>query len=307
MLAEGLDLKGLSLCLFPLIFSYNRSKRIMFESEEALAKCFGYRREYVNAILKKLIKLKLIVRLSRHDGLQTYDYCVDVSTIVRMLGPPECNDPEMLKDFYRSIPKPALQWCEKILHEGVRKVNTPCKKSSQPDVRKSNMPCEEILHNNDKDNNIDNKRDNVLSTLSNKEFIEILYPIFFFKNNCDPIPEIEKFLDYYRGKDWKLSGGMVMSEIEDLLRPAESWQVKEIKETGFHPYFIKAWKEVYKKAPKSLKKEFLRIKTPSRGPSSSTLICSQVVADWLNKNKELVEVIFKAHATDTYTFKWEVR
>ena len=37
MLAEGLDLKGLSLCLFPLIFSYNRSKRIMFESEEALA------------------------------------------------------------------------------------------------------------------------------------------------------------------------------------------------------------------------------------------------------------------------------
>ena len=47
MLAEGLDLKGLSLCLFPLIFSYNRSKRIMFESEEALAKCFGYRREYV--------------------------------------------------------------------------------------------------------------------------------------------------------------------------------------------------------------------------------------------------------------------
>ena len=113
MLAEGLDLKGLSLCLFPLIFSYNRSKRIMFESEEALAKCFGYRREYVNAILKKLIKLKLIVRLSRHDGLQTYDYCVDVSTIVRMLGPPKCNDPEMLKDFYRSIPKPALQWCEK--------------------------------------------------------------------------------------------------------------------------------------------------------------------------------------------------
>ena len=36
MLAEGLDLKILSLCLFPLIFSYNRSKRIMFESEEAL-------------------------------------------------------------------------------------------------------------------------------------------------------------------------------------------------------------------------------------------------------------------------------
>ena len=151
MLAEGLDLKGLSLCLFPLIFSYNRCRHIMFESEEALAKCFGYSREYVNAILKKLIKQKLIVRLSRHEGLQTYDYCVDVSTIVRMLGPPKCNDPEMLKDFYRSIPKPALQWCEKILHEGVKKVNTPCEKSSQPDVRKSNMPCEEILHNNDKD------------------------------------------------------------------------------------------------------------------------------------------------------------
>ena len=94
-----------------------------------------------------------------------------------------------------------------------------------------------------------------------------------------------------------------MSEIEDLIRPAESWQVKEIKETGFHPYFIKAWKEVYKKAPESLKKEFLRIKTPSRGPSSSTLICSQVVKDWLDENKELVSLIFKSHATDTYTLK----
>ena len=307
MLAEGLDLKGLSLCLFPLIFSYNRSKRIMFESEEALAKCFGYRREYVNAILKKLIKLKLIVRLSRHDGLQTYDYCVDVSTVVRMLGPPKCNDPEMLKDFYRSIPKPALQWCEKILHEGVRKVNTPCEKSSQPDVRKSNMPCEEILHNNDKDNNIDNKRDNVLSTLSNKEFIEILYPIFFFKNNCDPVPEIEKFLDYYRGKEWKLSGGKVMSEIEDLIRPAESWQVKEIKETGYRSSFMRGWKEVYKIAPEQLKKEILRIRPSSQNDSSASILCSKELADWLDSESQTVGIIFRGSASPNYKFDWERR
>ena len=305
MLADGLDLKGLSLCLFPLIFSYNRCRHIMFESEESLAKCFGYSRESVNAILKKLVKQKLIVRLSRHDGLQTYDYCVDVSTVVRMLGPPGCNDPEMLKDFYRSIPKPSLQWCEKILHEGVRKVNTTCEKSSHQDVRKPNMTCEEISHNNEKDNNIDKETDNVLSTLSEKEFIEILYPIFFFKNNCDPVPEIKRFLDFYRGKGWKLRGGDVMSGIKDVERAAESWQVKNEQETGFHPFFIKAWKEVYKKAPDSQKMEFLKIKTPERGPSSSTLICSQVVADWLNKNKELVEVIFKAHATDNYKFKWK--
>lgn len=299
MLAEGLDLKGLSLCLFPLIFSYNRSKRIMFESEEALAKCFGYSREYVNAILKKLIKQKLIVRLSRHEGLQTYDYCVDVSTIVRMLGPPKCNDPEMLKDFYRSIPKPALQWCEKILHEGVRKVNTPCEKSSQPDVRKSNMPCEEILHNNDKDNNIDNKRDNVLSTLSNKEFIEILYPIFFFKNNCNPIPEMRRFLDFYRAKGWKLGGGEVMSEIQDLIRPAESWTVKEQTETGFNPYFIKGWRELYNEVPKSLKMEFLKIRTPQRSLTYSNIICPDAVKHWLDENKERVEQIFK-----NYKLEW---
>ena len=76
MLAEGLDLKGLSLCLFPLIFSYNRSKRIMFESEDALAKCFGYRREYVNAILKKLIKLKLIYNLYQLCAGQSFKFFI---------------------------------------------------------------------------------------------------------------------------------------------------------------------------------------------------------------------------------------
>ena len=66
MLAEGLDLKGLSLCLFPLIFSYNRCRRIMFESEEALSKCFGYSCEYVNAVLKTFCKI--IVRCGEMWG-----------------------------------------------------------------------------------------------------------------------------------------------------------------------------------------------------------------------------------------------
>ena len=169
------------------------------------------------------------------------------------------------------------------------------------------MPCEEILHNNDKGNNIDNKRDNVLSTLSIKEFIEILYPIFFFKNNCNPKPEIERFVKFYKDKGWKLGGGQIMTKKEEIVKAAESWQVKEKQETGFHPYFIKAWKEIYKKAPESLKKEFLEIKTPSRGPSSSTLICSQVVKDWLDENKELVRLIFMSHATDNYSLVWKAR
>lgn len=169
------------------------------------------------------------------------------------------------------------------------------------------MPCEEILHNNDKDNNIDNKRDNVLSTLSNNEFIEILYPIFFFKNNCDPIPEIEKFLDYYRGKDWKLSGGKVMSEIEDLIRPAESWQVKEIKETGYRSSFMRGWKEVYKIAPEYLKKEILRTRPSSQNDSSASIFCSKELADWLDSESQTVGIIFRGSANPNYKFDWKRR
>jgi len=304
MLADGLDLKGLPQCLFALIFSYTRSGHLMFESEVSLAKCFGYTREYINVTLKELIKEGLIVRLARHKGLQTYDYCVDIYAVARMLGPPDCKDPDMLKDFLRSVPKPSAEWCEKILHGHVRKSNIPSEKSSQPDVRKSYTACEEILHNNNIDKEIDNIKDNWITSLSKEDLKEILLPIFFFKNNCNPKSEISRFIDYYQEKGWKLGGGKVIISTDELVKTAESWTVKEQIETGFHPYFIRGWKEVYKVIPEHLKKECLKIKTPERSPGSSRLVCSKAIKEWLNENKEKVELIFKSHATYNYKLEW---
>ena len=148
MLAGGLGLKGLSQSLFALVFSYSRCGRTLFESEESLAKCFGYSREHVCLTMNGLVKKGLIHRGARHEGLLTYDFSVDISAVVRMLGPPNCNDPEMLKAFKDSLSQKALKGCEKILQTGVRKDYIACEKTSQQDVRKSNTVCEETSHNN---------------------------------------------------------------------------------------------------------------------------------------------------------------
>lgn len=110
---------------------------------------------------------------------------------------------------------------------------------------------------------------------------------------------MRRFLDFYRAKGWKLGGGEVMSEIQDLIRPAESWTVKEQTETGFNPYFIKGWRELYNEVPKSLKMEFLKIRTPQRSLTYSNIICPDAVKHWLDENKERVEQIFK-----NYKLEW---
>ena len=141
MLAGGLGLKGLSQSLFALVFSYSSCGRTLFESEESLAKCFGYSREHVCLTMNGLVKKGLIHRGARHEGLLTYDFSVDISAVARMLGPPNCNDPEMLKAFKESLSQKALKGCEK---------------TSQQDVRKSNTVCEETSHNKNSYNSNDN-------------------------------------------------------------------------------------------------------------------------------------------------------
>lgn len=304
MLSGGLGLKGLALSLFALVFSFTRSGRTMFESEESLAECFGFSREHVNITLKNLIGNKLVARISRHEGLQTYDYCVDISTVVRMLGPPGCEDPQMLKAFYRSISKPGLDWCEKILHTGMRKSDTRCEKTSQQDVRKPNTACEEISHNNNSNKEIDKNIDNVVSALSKEDLKDILYPIFFFKNNCDYVSESSRFIDYYREKGWKLGGGGIIQTVPELQKIAESWQVKEKKYTGLNPNFMKGWKVVYKEVPAHLKKDVLQVKVPVQSPTSAKVKCTDALTIWLNENREKVELIFQSYATYNYKIEW---
>lgn len=140
-----------------------------------------------------------------------------------------------------------------------------------------------------------------------KKIVEILYPIFFFKNNCDPLREIERFVEFYREKGWRLSGGKVMSEIEDLVRPAESWTVKEVKETGYRHSFMRGWKEVYKIAPENLKKEILRIRPYSQNDSSASILCSEEMDRWLTKVKQTIDAIFRGHSANNYRFEWKVK
>ena len=152
MLSGGLGLKGLPLNLFALVFSFTRSGRTMFESEESLAACFGYSREHVCVVMKALSRKGLLTKGAKHDGLQTNDYSVDFTAVARMLSPPTCDDSDMLKAFKDSLSKTALEECKKIL---------------QQDVRKPYMSCEKISHNN-KSYNPNNNQSNKYSHGKNR-------------------------------------------------------------------------------------------------------------------------------------------
>ena len=297
MLAPGLGLKGLPLSLFALTASYNRAGCKMYESRESLAGYLGYSERQIGKALNQLVTNELLICRKVAAHREFYLNIITVDDIVKKKDSKDNPILSSFRDFMKKC-RPMKKEEQSSCIEG-KKVPMNSEESSPSKENKIPKEQEQSSPNNEKYNNIDNKRDNVLSTLSDKDFIEILYPIFFFKNNCTPIPEMRRFLDFYRAKGWKLGGGEVMSEIQDLIRPAESWTVKEQTETGFNPYFIKGWRELYNEVPKSLKMEFLKIRTPQRSLTYSNIICPDAVKHWLDENKERVEQIFK-----NYKLEW---
>ena len=297
MLAPGLGLKGLPLSLFALTASYNRAGCKMYESRESLAGYLGYSERQIGKALNQLVTNELLICRKVAAHREFYLNIITVDDIVKKKDSKDNPILSSFRDFMKKC-RPMKKEEQSSCIEG-KKVPMNSEESSPSKENKIPKEQEQSSPNNEKYNNIDNKRDNVLSTLSDKDFIEILYPIFFFKNNCNPIPEMRRFLDFYRAKGWKLGGGEVMSEIQDLISPAESWTVKEQTETGFNPYFIKGWRELYNEVPKSLKMEFLKIRTPQRSLTYSNIICPDAVKHGLDKNKERVEQIFK-----NYKLEW---
>ena len=297
MLAPGLGLKGLPLSLFALTASYNRAGCKMYESRESLAGYLGYSERQIGKALNQLVTNELLICRKVAAHREFYLNIITVDDIVKKKDSKDNPILSSFRDFMKKC-RPMKKEEQSSCIEG-KKVPMNSEESSPSKENKIPKEQEQSSPNNEKYNNIDNKRDNVLSTLSDKDFIEILYPIFFFKNNCNPIPEMRRFLDFYRAKGWKLGGGEVMSEIQDLIRPAEYWTVKEQTETGFNPYFIKGWRELYNEVPKSLKMEFLKIRTPQRSLTYSNIICPDAVKHWLDENKERVEQIFK-----NYKLEW---
>ena len=95
-----------------------------------------------------------------------------------------------------------------------------------------------------------------------------------------------------------------MTTTAELIRTAESWTVKEITDTGLKPSFMRGWKEVYKIAPEHLKKEVLCVKTLSQSPTSAQLKCSDRLTEWLNQEKQTIEIIFRSHVTNNYKIEW---
>lgn len=80
MLEGGLNLKGCELLLYALIWSYSRKGKQMYESEQSLAERFGYSRKQIGLALGSLCRKGYIEKLSKHKGLQSFDYRCNISS-----------------------------------------------------------------------------------------------------------------------------------------------------------------------------------------------------------------------------------
>ena len=302
MLASGLALKGLPLSLFAMTASYNRKGRRMYESRESLAGYLGYSERQVGKALQSLVSTELLV-LRLTDGHR--EFRINIRFINEILEKKRSKNNRMADSF-----KAYLKSCDPFEEEEqssspeVKKVPQEREQSSPSGEKKVPEKEEQSSPNNIYDNILYNKTYNVLTTLSSQDFIELLFPIFFFKNNCNPKQEIERFVKFYKDRGWKLGGGKTMTSKEEIKKAAESWTVKGIQETGFRPSFMKGWREVYKIAPQQLKKDVLCVRTLSQGQLYATIKCSDELTKWLDKEKETVEAIFATIVHETYKLEW---
>ena len=302
MLASGLALKGLSLSLFAMTASYNRKGRRLYESRESLAGYLGYSERQVGKALQSLVSTGLLV-LRPADGHR--EFRINIRLINEILEKKRSKDNRMADSF-----KAYLKSCDPLKEEEqstspeVKKVPVEREQSSPSRENKVPEKEEQSSPNNIYDNILYNKTYNVLTTLTSKDFIELLFPVFFFKNNCNPKPEIERFVKFYKDRGWKLGGGKIMTKKEEIVKAAESWTVKEMKDTGFWPSFMKGWKEVYKIAPPQLKTDVVSVKTLSQGQLHATIKCTEKLTEWLNKEKEAIEAIFMTVVNESYKLEW---
>lgn len=302
MLASGLALKGLSLSLFAITASYNRKGRRMYESRESLADYLGYSERQVGKALQSLVSAELLV-LRFADGHR--EFRINILLVKEILEKKRSRDNRMADSF-----NAYLKSCSPFMEEEqssspeVKKVPAEREQSSPSIENKIPEREEQSSPNNIYDNRLYNISNNVLDTLSPADFIELLFPIFFFKNNCNPKPEIERFVKFYKAKGWRLGGGKTMTTKEEMVKAAESWAVKEFQQTGFQVTFMKGWKEVYKIAPKHLKRDVLCVRTQSQGQLYVRIRCSEDLTEWLDKEREAIEAIFKTIVNDNYKIEW---
>lgn len=301
MLASGLSLKGLALSLFAITASYNSKGCVMYESIESLALYLGYSDRQVGKALRSLVS----------EGLLTFKYVdgrrefrINVLLIKKILEKKRSEDNHMADSFNAYLESwPPVKGEEQSSFPKVNKVPAEREQSSPSRENKVPVKEEQSSPNNIYDNIFYNISYNVLDTLSSADFIDLLFPIFFFKNNCSPVQEIDTFVKFYKDRKWKLGRGKTMTTKEELMKAAESWTVRQTRETGFHAFFINGWKEVYKIVPEHLKKDALCVKTLNQSQLYARIKCSEKLTQWLNEEKELVEALFTAKR-DNYKLEW---
>ena len=175
--------------------------------------------------------------------------------------------------------------------------------------RKVTPGCEEITHNNTVYNTKDNIIDNVVAPPSFEQIQNLILPIFFFKNNCSPASEAQKFYDHYKGRGWKLGGGEILNNDERIRRAAKNWKVKNETTTPFPSKFIKAWEEIYNKVPPDIQDDMLRISAPVKTSDSITINCSQALAQWISTPgaSEMIRLIMRIHCGERYRFQFKTK
>lgn len=308
MLAGGLDLKGLQLSLYALTASYNRKGKQMYASRKSLSEFFGYSERQIGTAFQVLVDEGL---LARECGAHYRAYDIVDSEARRRL-----TNKGLLDSFDNFM---------KHSEHGGRQEKTSCsegEKSSSHNRKKLPGMQEEISFHDGKilpvaqeessPHNIFHKHTDKLihnhapfASKTNEDLADMVLPIFYFKNNCHPLEEARKFVEYYRLREWKLSGGKLINSEQELLVTADNWNVEKPVYTGRNGNFMKAWKEVYKKVPANLKKDILGVKILSQSQASAEILCSSSLADWLDTERQIVELIFRSYATNNYKLAWK--
>ncbi len=298
MMNERLGLKGNDLLIYALIYSFTRKGGTMFESEASLSVKFGLSRKQVGKILRKLTDDGFVIRSdSKHSGLQSYDYMTNIDKVLPFVTP-RCEQSSHLKGKVGTKVTPR---CEESSHPDGNKVHSEM-------GRKVTAGCEQSSHNNIIDNNKDNTNDIVVFPPSQQDLENELLPVFFFRNDCNPRPEFERFCEYYRQNGWKLSGGDILDTVEKRKRAAGNWRVQNpISPSPYPKAFMKAWKEIYSKAPDHLKDDIIRIRYICKTQFSITISCSQQLKEWMDisEEHEKIRLIFQIHAGEKYRFEYQ--
>ena len=269
----------------------------MFESEASLSVKFGLSRKQVGKILRKLTDDGFVIRSdSKHSGLQSYDYMTNIDKVLPFVTP-RCEQSSQLKGKVGTKVTPR---CEESSHPDGNKVHSEM-------GRKVTAGCEQSSHNNIIDNNKDNTNDIVVFPPSQQDLENELLPVFFFRNDCNPRSEFERFCEYYRQNGWKLSGGDILDTVEKRKRAAGNWRVQNpISPPPYPKAFMKAWKEIYSKAPDHLKDDIIRIRYIRKTQFSITISCSQRLKEWMDipEEHEKIRLIFQIHAGEKYRFEY---